>query len=661
MEEKIKDIGTVELITDPKDDDTVIAERDGHTRRVKVSVLATKVGDNASSDVAAAKEAAESANAAAEAATAAQKSLESDVSGLLAAQGSYAYYAAGRVAGASSATFSKTYGTREGLLAALAHLKVGTIKDGELQHEFAPGRCTLATNGDTVAIDGTDGDVCLFTDIDLHKLRNRGTVGSDTCNMMGLGLVPYLVGSMSSVKYKPFFMAADYTVNAKLDGDTRSQAHCIYNESVAGTYTAASAYFKQTYKASGNGYPNGGISSLNSSAQARNKNADTNSSTPYQGLHFNWEEVWWEAMCLELGSLDITAATNFGTGCTNTAATASTWADTAMSGVSGMKMITSAGAESYGGLWSSNLQIGTSGKAVSNLVAIVGSCGYVFLQQLVHLRIFDNITKNGLTSYVGNSSAIFTGLGTGVVTDGSVNLSTGAGMTANTFYCQVRNAPNCQGIADGVMSGVINMYIMLECSDDVYLSGGSTSMKGGKVIFKFSLPVYRGKAFFKGMFTQLEGLYYLMSNPSGTVMSTLYSVDNPADIRVINTSTGYADGKEDEGILKGLTKRWTRTASDGWIKDTDYSVSLFAHQTTGGGQHTYECGYLWNTSSWGGPHTDSSTGKVSQGYTCTNASAAGCSASAGSAGRTLDANVAVTFCTGSYAGAFAGFLKQAAA
>lgn len=653
---KVQNLATVTSVTDVQDSDTIIMERNGNIRRMTVKTLVEKSSSDNSAAITAANEAATAANAAATAAKEAQSSLQSDVTGLLAANGSYAYYAAARVAGAASAVPTKEYGTREGLLATLAHLKVGTVKDGVLQHECAPGRLTLAANGDDIAIDGTDGDVTLYVDTIIHKLRNRGTIGSDECNVMGLGLIPYLAGSMSSEEYKPFFIAADYTVNCKLDGDTRSQAHCIYNTAVAGSYAAAKAYYKQTYKANGYGYPNNGISSLNSSAQARNKNADANSISPCQGLFYGWEEIWWMAMSLELGSLDICAPANFGYGCTNTAASASTFADTAMSGVSGMKMITSDGTATYAGLWSASLQIGTDGKAATNLETINGSTQYVFLEELVHLRVFDNITKNGLTAYIGNSSAIFTGLGTAVVTDGSVNLSTGAGMTANTFYCQVRNVPNCQGLADGVMTGVINFYIKLECSDDVYLSGGTTSMKGGVVIFKFSLPVYRGKALFKGMFTQTEGFYSRQTNTDGTVRSEWYSVDRPENIRVINTSTGYADGNETNGILKGLTKRYTINSSGGWVKDTDYSVSIFVPKTYGGGQHTYECSYVWNTSSWGAPHSSNSV--LTQGYSCVNASAVGCNAFDGSAGRTLYAIIAASYGAQSCAGAFAGFLKQ---
>lgn len=612
---------------------------------------------NAATD--AANAAAESANNAATAATnaanaanASRKNMESDVASLLAAQGDSAYFAGLRVAGTAGTTFTKEYGSREALLETLSHLRIGTIKKGQVSHYFAPGRCDLATNGDEVAIDGTDGDVCLITDIDLYDDCNRQTIGDTTYNTLGLGLIPHLIGSKQARKMKPFFMAADYCVNAKLDGDVRSQAHCIYNTSVAGNYSQPAAFYKQTLKPNGNGYPNQYISSLQASQQARNKNDDNTTSSPYQGLFHRWYELWWEAMYLELGTLDMCDPANFGYGCTNTAANASNFADTAMSGISGVKMITSDGNATYGGLMSQSLRFNADGGNTYNLDTIVGNGHYVFLEELIHLRIFNNITKNNLTGYVGNSSAVFTDLGARVITDGSVNLSTGAGMTAGQYYMQVRNVPNCQGIAEGVMTGVINIYVMVEPNDNVYLSDGKTSLKGGKVIFKFSLPVYRGMAFFKGMFTQLEGMYYRHTNTDGTRRMECWVTDNPEDIRFIGTSTGYCDGAEVNGILKGLILRFTTDKSSGWIQDTDYSVSMFAHKTTGGGQHSYENAFIWKDASWG--YGD---GHPAQGKSCVNAAVGGCSAFYASAGRALVAFNSASIGNGAFGFGFAGFVQ----
>lgn len=606
--------------------------------------------------------AATTANNAASAAKEAQTSLQSDVTGLLAANGSYAYYAGLRQYGASSPTFSKEYGTREGLLATLDHFKLGTFKNGVLQHEFAPGRCDLATNGEDVPIDGTDGDVMIYTDTTIYRDRFTGTISDTEYNGMGLGLIPHLVGSYVAKEFKPFAITPDFTVNCKLDDDTVSQAHCIYNESVAGTYNAPTALFKQTVKANGNGYPRQYVSSLDSSEQARNKNTDTNSNSPYMGGYYEFWEIMWEAMYLELGTLDICAPENFGYGCTATAASATTFADTAMSGVSGVKIIESGGTEHYAALNGKSMQIGTDGSSVYNYAGICGTSYYGFLTCLEAIRILNNVTKNGLTASVGNSGAVFTDMGSTVVTDGSIDLSTGTGMTAGEKYMQIRNVPNCKGIADGVMTAVINIYIKLDIADGVYLAGGTTDLTGGTAIFKFSLPVYRGYTPLKGMFTQLEGAYYhqVFKDGANEEVNEFYSADSFKDVPVINTKTVYSDknGTQNElkGMLLGLKYRFVTNRSGGWVQKAEYNASLFGYSALGGGQHTYECAYVWKDASWG--FGGSSNGRISEGWSVVNASALGCNASYAFGGRFLRANLAAANRADFFAGAFAIPLAQ---
>lgn len=655
MESKIKDLGTATLITDPQDTDAVVAERDGHIQRINMKTLATKVSGSVATDISAAQTAAKSANDAATAATAATKTLQDSVSGLLAAQGDYAYYAALRQYGAASPTFSKTYGTKAGLLATLSHFKMGTFKNGELQHELAPGRVDLATNGDTVAIDGSDGDLLLFVDTTIYRDRFTGSISGTKYNGIGLGLVPHLVGDNAAKEFKPFAITPDYTVNCKLSGDTRSQAHCIYNESIAGAYAAPTALFKQTFKANGNGYPSQSISSLDSSEQARNKNANVNSNSPYMGGYYEFFEILWEAMYAELGTLDIADPKNFGYGCTATAADASNFADTAISGISGVKIIQSNGTATYKSINDASMQIGATGTAVPNYDGLCGSTHYVFLTCLEAQRILSNITKAGLTNNVGNASAVFTNMGASVVTDGSINISTGAGMTSGVKYIQVRNVPNCQGLADGVLTAVVNIYVKLDIADGVYLAGGKTALTGGKVIFKLSVPVYRGYSFFKGMFQQTEGAYYRQNYLTGTdAVNDFYSADSYKDVPVINNSIVWngsnSSQAELKGMLRGLKYRFTTDRSSGWIMNAEYNGSLFGYSSTNAGQHSYECACVWKDASWG---FGGSNGQISKGQSVVNASVLGCVAYSASAGRFVSARDAASSRADCFAGAFA--------
>lgn len=655
MESKIKDLGTATLITDPQDTDAVVAERDGHIQRINMKTLATKVSGSVATDISAAQAAAKSANDAATAATSATKTLQDSVSGLLAAQGDYAYYAALRQYGAASPTFSKTYGTKAGLLATLSHFKMGTFKNGELQHVMAPGRVDLATNGDTVAIDGSDGDLLLFVDTTIYRDRFTGSISGTKYNGIGLGLVPHLVGDNAAKEFKPFAITPDYTVNCKLSGDTRSQAHCIYNESIAGAYAAPTALFKQTFKANGNGYPSQSVSSLDSSEQARNKNANVNSNSPYMGGYYEFFEILWEAMYAELGTLDIADPKNFGYGCTATAADASNFADTAISGISGVKIIQSNGTVTYQGIADASMQIGATGAAVPNYDGLCGNTHYVFLTCLETQRILSNITKAGLVNNVGNASAVFTNMGASVVTDGSINLSTGAGMTSGEKYIQVRNVPNCQGLGAGVLTAVVNIYIKLDIADGVYLAGGKTALTGGKAIFKLSVPVYRGYSFFKGMFQQTEGAYYRQNYLSGTdAVNDFYSADSYKDVPVINNSIVWngsnSSQAELKGMLRGLKYRFTTDRSSGWVINAEYNGSLFGYSSLGAGQHSYECAFVWKDASWG---FGGSNGQISKGQSVVNASVLGCAAIPANAGRFVYAYRAASYRFDSFAGAFA--------
>ena len=651
MEQKVKNLGTVELATELNDSDTVIVESNGKVRRTTVQTLTDRVSDSINSNIEDAQAAADAATAAAAAATNVANTLQADVSGILAAQGSYMYYAAARANGASSPAFTKTYGTREGLLATLSHFRLATVKNGKVQHYCAPGRITLATNGDTVAIDGSEGDLLLVTDTNVHFVRDTVDISGVESNIISFGLVPHMVGTAKSKEFVPFAYTPEYTVNGKIFDDAVSQAHCVYNPNLAGQYGGNNGIFKQAVKTSGGGYPSYGISSLNSSEQARNKNANVNSNEPYIGGYYEFDEMMWAAAYAESGSVDFTDFARFGCGVTSVEPSASTFADAAMSGVSGVHVM-AGGKDYYYSLMAQNVRKSASGSNQSWLGGI--DMGYyVPLESFEHLRILDNISKNGLVSYVGNSNAVFTDYGAAVVTDGSINLSTGAGMTAGKKYCQVRNVPNCQGMAEGVMTAVVNIYIKIDMADGTYLSDGTTALAGGTCVMKFSVPVYRGYSFLKGMFKQLEGHYYRHTNTDGTRRMELWTADSPKDLNVIRNNTGFTNGAEINGILKGLTKKLIRTPSNGWGVKTSYKVSMYAHTSLGSGQHSYECAYIWNDASWG-----FSDGFPKQDESVVNSSVVGCSAADAAAGRSLIASDACSDGNPSYAGAFAVSILQ---
>ena len=564
------------------------------------------------------------------------------------------YYGAGRVADATDATFTKTIGERAGLLRVLSHLKIGTFdKDGVLTHECKGGRLTADIKGEEVAINGNDGDVLLYCDVPIYNGHCKETFDNSEYNMLSLGLLQHNIGSKLAQRISPFAIVPHYTVNAQLSGDTRACAHSIYSTSVNGQYSSPSNLFKQKIKTSGAGYPNQYVSSLASSQNARNKNADPNVKDRWIGLAHNLESIWWTAMYLEMGTLDFTDVARGGYGCTNTAAGAGNFADDGVSGISGVKIIKSGDSDRYLGLWG-QLHL-TSGAANTPVLNGIEGANYSFTEMMEAQRVLDKIVAANLTGHItpagntGTTPTVFTSGGASIAT--GVNLATGEGMVAGQKYYTVRNMPNCQGLDDGVMTAVVNIYVKLEISDGV-CDSSDNDLTGAVAIFKFSHPVYRGKDMLSGMFQQLEGIHYTYYNNNGTKKQRLYAAEAVDDIPVIHSSdTIYGDIGTQFNPLKGLKLVKDEFTGGGWCSDADYDAGIFAQTAwSGAGQHTKECGYIWLGACWG---QGDSNGQPAVGKECVCASVAGCNANNGYAGRTLIAINAATNGDGYYAGGFA--------
>lgn len=563
------------------------------------------------------------------------------------------YYGAGRVTGATDASFTKTIGERAGLLRVLSHLKVGTFdKDGVLTHECRGGRLTADIKGEEVAINGNDGDVLLYCDVPIFNGHCKETFENTEYNMLSLGLLQHSIGTKQAQRIKPFAIVPHYTVNAQLTGDTRSCAHSIYSTSVNGQYSAPSNLYKQKIKTSGAGYPNQYMSSLNSSQQARNKNADPSVKDRWIGLAHNLESIWWTAMYLEMGTLDFTDVSRLGYGCTNTAASAGNWADDGVSGISGVKIIKSGDNDRYLGLWG-QLHL-TSGAGNTPVLNGIEGAYYSFTEMMEAQRVLDKISAANLTGHItpaGNSGVtptVFTSGGATIAT--GVDLATGEGMVAGQKYYTVRNIPNCQGLDDGVMTAVVNIYVKLEISDGV-CDTSNNDLTGAIAIFKFSHPVYRGKDMMSGMFQQLEGIHYTYYNNNGTKKQRLYAAESVDDIPVIHgNDTIYGDIGTQFNPLKGLKLVKDEFTGGGWSSDADYDAGIFAHTAwSSAGQHTKECGYVWLGACYG----QGDNGQPAVGKECVCASVAGCSANADSAGRALSAYNAAAYGIDCFAGGFA--------
>lgn len=550
-----------------------------------------------------------------------------------------AYVGFARVSGDADPKPSQTYiyGTRQLVREIGKHMKIGTVKrvDNEavLQHEGAPGRITKASNGEAMAVDGSEGDLLVYTDFPLHLIKANETVEGQEMSCMGIGVVPCYWMGHAAKRLEPFAFAPFYTVNAKIFDDERSCAHCIISDAVAGTSFTLNGFVQESFRPNANGYYSVGVSSLGSIHNAQAKNADPATNRPYMGGYYEFYELWMTMMYIECGTLNTTDLYSMGVGLTTVdSATADTWNNERIAANSGIKMIAADGTVAgYGALMSQSMRNGADGKVDYNLSAVVGNGYYSATKCGEALMVLDGITKAGLQSKVGLSTNVFYFDETNnLVCSTSINLDTGEGMTPNKRYFVVRDVPNCQGIGEGVLTAVINTYAKFSVADGIYTD--STDLTGGTVIYKFSHSVYRGMSIpMDGAFMQLCGAHYMSGRTAeDTVYGKFCCTEKWQDMAPLTNDTAYGDIGTEFNILKGLNNVKSVSGNAGWVSKAYYSLSLFCFTEHSGGMHTKECRYTWNGNTlWG--YGDSNTGLPVTGKEGVKALVVGCSADDGGA------------------------------
>ena len=518
------------------------------------------------------------------------------------------YVGMARMNGDASGDAETTYGTAEKIHTMGAKFRLCTVKNGKITHRCAPGRLTLDENGEEVKIDGTDGDVMLCVEDGLNLLKATKDIGGREMNIIGIGDRKSVWYGVQSKEIPAFGFTPCATVNAKILDDVRSQAHCVYNTTAMGSYANALDYkiFKDVYKKSGGGYASKQFSSVLNIQYAQNKNEDNLTCKPYMGLHFEYMECLLAMMFSEIGSVCHTNLDMFGVGITNNTMSASLFNDDAISGVSGWKFITADGTEKYQNWWTNVYTGGQTATATELVRGIVGNDRYLCVEMLEAQRVLDAVMKAGLADRIGSKSNIFHYDENGdmvCTSDGSVNLDTGEGMEACKHYFVIRNVPRCEGLADGVMTAVINSYTKLECCDGLVLNDKTTDMTGGIAIMKRSLPIYRGWTLpYIGVFRHLNYGYYVIRVDTEGVVDVEYDAIEVKDVKpltVLNNTAYEASGKNSTvPMLEGASKVYQVGKGSGlngefWTMKSNYSMGLFCLKQRGGGFRTHENAYLW--------------------------------------------------------------------
>lgn len=518
------------------------------------------------------------------------------------------YIGMARMNGDASGDAETTYGTAEKIHQMGAKFRLCTVKNGKITHRCAPGRLTLGENGEEVKIDGTDGDVMLCVEDGLHLLKATKGIDGREMNIIGLGDRKSVWYGVQSKEIPAFGLTPCETVNAQILDDIRKQAHCVYNTSAIGTYDDAMKYniFKDVYKKSGGGYSSHYVSSIQNIQYAQNKNEDNLTCNPYMGLHFEFMESLISMMFSEIGSVCHTNYDMFGTGITNNGMNISRFNDDAISGISGWKFITTDGHVSTSTWWGSVYANGQTTTPSELTIAIVGVEKYCYNEMLEPQRVLDAIQKAGLVGKIGSKNNIFHYDVDGSLvcsSDGSVNIDTGEGMEACKHYYIVRNVPKCEGMADGVMTAVVNAYTKFDFCDGVVLSDKTTDMTGGIAIMKRSLPVYRGWTLpYVGMFRHLNYGYYVVRVDAEGVVDVEYDTIEVKDVKSLKDFGGgsYETTGHDSNpaLLEGMSKSYKYDKSmnlngEFYLKKCNYSMGLFCMKSMGGSIRTHENAYLW--------------------------------------------------------------------
>ena len=573
----------------------------------------------------------------------------------------------------STPSMSDIYGSKESLNQVLSHYKMGLFKDGKLVKECAPCRITKAVDGSDINIDGTEGDIMLFTDTEIYRDRcNMPTEGlglnastAATQNIIGLGLMPHAVKGRKAKKMTRFAFTPSYP---QVSGNTY---YSCYNTNMSGSTSTASDMFTVNFMNDRGGYPVMFQSALTSMQRSRAKG------TAYQGIFYEFYEMWLIGLYLEIGSLYFTEVMkSFGVGCTKSTPTAGDWVTGSKAGVRIIGVTD--GTDAYASLMDATFSIGSAG--INDKRPITGLLGrnyYNFEEALESHRFVDALVKSGKSDKVYDVNAadttavVFTydDAGNVVEAGSAVSVETGAGMVAGKKYYTIRNVDRCQGIKDGVMTYVLNVFAKTTFKDNVY--HGSVNVGGKDIIFKFSYPTYRGLELFSGAFTQIEGIHNVVgcyNEGTDGAQKLVYKgnicyakdysdikFDPKSGLGNDNSNYSVSTSVKDEDIpwLNGFVsgKEYIVNCA-GWVKNCDYDVSLYCMNEVGGNSNQYECGYIWRSASWGGVNTDNN-GKPKEGFKNVNASVVGCAAFADHAGRALNADCAVGLGDGNCTGGFA--------
>lgn len=526
-----------------------------------------------------------------------------------------------------------------------SHLNMGLIQDGQLYKRCANGRIDLSVDNIELYIDGSDGDIMLYTDVDLYFLKGTFNIAGLELNMFVLSLLPYEYQGVKAKKIAPFAYTPHYAVFGKLTKDNnikgvedlRVCSHSVYNKNLIGTYSKANPIFTEVFKPNGGGYFSHNINYFDNVWMAQAKNQEQTQNRPYMAGYYEFYEIIAALIYMGQGSLYTSAHDSFGMGmCSLDNIKQEKFFDnmfgcTLLYGekVDGERFLTKN---------TSNVYLPSiPSEADGDRYAYNGLAGvtlYGITEMLEPQRLFNDLTKYNLTNkvwdgitmdsenlnvifeYNDNNELIISNMTMEDVKENRIK--------TNHKYYQVRNVPKFKGINDGVMTGVINVFIRMEASEGtvIDISYNAVDLNNEPIENRFRQPLksltyklshclFKGYEMLGGAYYYVQGCYQQISNADeGDGQNHLHnkfmSVSSVDKIPAYQTnySQYYGDINEPLPIDKWCDIIVQNDACYGggsWKEKSNYNAGFFCFtekyipgQSNIESDGTYECGYSNN-------------------------------------------------------------------
>ncbi len=463
-----------------------------------------------------------------------------------------------------SPTLQMIEGDKEKLWGVLRHFKLGWFDgEGKLVYECAPCRISQAVDGTDIPIDGSlkdaSGNSCdlmVYTDTDLYVDRctvsglNVEDSTATTHNVIGLGLKPHKVRDKEAKKFEPFGFTPYFAIIK--DKNNQRVLHSYDDHSTVAMSTSFLENINMVYNKGGN----------------------------YMGgIYYEFYEIWYIALYLELGFMNFAYPHALGWGCTNLCnyrPSAENWYKKDI--VGGLGFLSNDGItyRPYNDVW--------------------GIYNMNFFRTLESLKVIDNAIKNNLIDKIeGDTLLEYGDDGNLTIAPSSATVTNYNAMKETDRYYTIQGIKGCQGLKDGVATCIVNIYYRTHTSGGTY---------AGDYIAKESHPIYRGVELFGGFFIPLNGINYVIKqHAEGIGYNKVQSIEFfYADswhnvLNNINSEDTIVKNDISSGIVPTVVSKYKRGGNyepivDFEIKECDYNQSLFAVKSVWSNINQYECGYI---------------------------------------------------------------------